>query len=222
MTKTLPYQDCHHGIANFLSGCYEQAHRYYHNAAHIDRMFRALTTIPSHYLAEGNLVLIQWAIFFHDCVYCKGRKASEHSNEMASSHLASDLLRTAGMSSADVGDITAIIQATDYERFPIGSTNYRHNGPGGETLDYLRDLIRDLDLAVFADEWDDIMRRNDAVFHESGLEQREFDIKYLEFLRNIRFPMFVTPEMEHLNTPASYNIVKQIKWLDETLNKKKS
>lgn len=146
----------------------------------------------------------------------------ESSNEMASSRIASNLLQIGGMSQNDANDIAVIIQATDYVVFPIGTARYRSEIEGAETLNYLRDLIRDLDLISFADIWGSVIENSDHLFQESGLSRHDFDVKQLAFLKSIQFPIYMTSELQFLNPMAEINIKKLTALLEATINNKES
>lgn len=57
-----------------LLTCYSQRNRYYHNLTHIYRMLNKIESIKS---LAINLKSIQFAVWFHDCIYDTTKKDNE-------------------------------------------------------------------------------------------------------------------------------------------------
>jgi len=83
--------DNRHQAFDILDAHYSEPHRYYHNWSHIADCFDKLDDIAAtkYKLYDNDLIVIEFAIWFHDVVY----DTKEHDNEDKSAKLFLDVCR---------------------------------------------------------------------------------------------------------------------------------
>jgi predicted metal-dependent HD superfamily phosphohydrolase len=180
---------------------YGEPHRYYHTLEHVRRVLGLFDHIRERLARPDEAELALW---LHDVIYHpRGRD-----NEERSAAYAEDLLHAAGVGS-EVGDrVASLILAT------------RHVAPDrteGEPTDPRdRAYVLDVDLSILgapADEFDHYeaqVRREYG--YRSDEEWRQGRARVLRMFAD-RPRIFLTPEFDHLESPARGNLARSLRRL---------
>ena len=133
----------HRALVDAARQHYAQAHRGYHNAAHLDELI-ALARQHTPDLDEAE----QLALLFHDAVYVPGTARGE--NERLSALLMRATLPAFDLGAADLARTSRIIEATSHAEPPPAEAA----------------RVCDLDLWRLAVPWDDFERHALGIRHE--------------------------------------------------------
>jgi predicted metal-dependent HD superfamily phosphohydrolase len=142
-----------------LDGLYRQSHRHYHGMGHIDNLLTRLDGLrPCSAPFLDRLPEAECAVWFHDAVYAVGSKTNEETSALLARAFlfsigATDTVGTAGGRPGSVLDtVNGAIMAT------------KHDGKNVEN-NAARVMV-DLDLAGFADPWDEFEENNRRIREE--------------------------------------------------------
>jgi predicted metal-dependent HD superfamily phosphohydrolase len=181
-----------------LAGRYGEAHRAYHDLAHVGNMLDHLERCRE---IEGRDVLA-WAIWFHDVVY----DPQSSSNEADSATLFRELLGRA-FDTAFVTEVERLIMVTD---------------PGADRpADMAGKLIADLDLLTLGAD------RADYEAYARAIRQEYAFVPAEDFARGRVAVMegflaldriYNTPDFTHLEAPARANIQAEVAQLRDEMN----
>lgn len=122
---------------------HNQEGRYYHTAVHLKEMFdylKVLETTSTKFLTQSQLILMQWATFFHDVVY----NAQSSTNERDSAILFQEFAKEISLPPSIAESIVTFIHAT--EKHQVLSMNGVVDGD--DALIQAQALFLDLDMAV--------------------------------------------------------------------------
>ena len=155
-----------------LDRCYSQAHRHYHNWAHVaaclDRLeaARPLAVDPA---------AVELALWFHDAVYVPAAP----DNELRSAEMLVKAARRLSFSEAAAAEARMLVLAT---RYLVGESSGASGSIRPDARD--RDLIRDIDLSILGAPQDEFDRYEQAIGLEYGFvpeaERRRRRIAVLE------------------------------------------
>jgi predicted metal-dependent HD superfamily phosphohydrolase len=114
------------GVRTAARVCYEAAPRVWHNWAHVEACLEQLALVRAQC---RDPQAVEWALWFHDCVYDPRR----HDNEERSADMAARLLAGARLGAARIAVVRALILDTRHAAAPVA-----RDGP----------WIADIDLAI--------------------------------------------------------------------------
>lgn len=177
--------------ADMLIALYQQPHRKYHGLGHIADLLRRMDSVRGAEFANRSAV--EAAIWFHDAIYVVGSAE----NENKSRDLAASWVDTCEMWSIRDQALDAI-DATKHDGRNLGAR------PAAQ-------LMVDLDLAGFADPWDDFQAANARIREEfsrySDEEYRWGRVKFLSGLMTRPIYNLLT----ELEAPAKANIARHMR-----------
>lgn len=147
------------GWFDVLHGLYSQPHRHYHGFHHITNLLARLDAlVPFAGPGLDRLLEAEVAIWFHDAVYVVGSKT----NEEASALLARAFLFSIGATDNGPGAAGLVGNILDAVNEAIMATKH----DGRDLKGNAARVMVDLDLAGFADSWDDFDENNRRIRRE--------------------------------------------------------
>lgn len=159
-------------IFDELDRRYSQAHRHYHNWAHVAACLDRLEA--ARFLA-ADPVAVELALWFHDAVYVPAAP----DNEQRSAEMLVKAARRLGLTAAAAAEARMLVLAT---RYFAGEGSGADGSGRPDTRD--RDLIRDIDLSILGAPTDEFDRYEQEIGLEYGFvpdaERRRRRIEVLE------------------------------------------
>lgn len=188
-TKNVLNQNHVHSLMSGILSAY--ANRPYHGISHIEKMLRDLRQTTEY--TPKNAPALVLAIIYHDIVY----DVQSSINEYESTKYFSRAMSSIGIPPDIESDVIYNIMAT------------KHDGKRWRLQTDQSKIIHDLDLLVFADPYEELVKSNALVEQEymqvfcpedvyTG--RRNFLIDF------VKSPLYVHPNFVHLNYMAENNI----------------
>ena len=183
--------DCAHSVFTQLEKHYNESHRYYHTAAHIDHCLRQVDHIPQDY---SDRDAVELAIWFHDVIYQIGDSENEENSanwfmDVSSAELDEDLR----------SQVYRLILATQHTQ-----------QPDGQDAQY----VVDIDLSGFGMSWSAFSADSARVRQEfPDVADNIFAEKHRSFLKMLaeREFFFCSSLFRELyETQAKQNIVRKL------------
>lgn len=188
------------GWFGVLAGLYTESHRHYHGLGHIENLLGRLDELGQRGSIAGldRLLETEVAIWFHDAVYVVGSP----DNEATSALLARAFLFSL-QAQHDEADRTPFV---DKVQAAIMATKHDGREPEGNAAR----VMVDLDLAGFADPWEEFEENNQRIRQEyASVPWGMYRLGRLSFLTKLLLrPIFHV--LTELEAPARANIERHI------------
>ena len=207
VTKLAPGKTQRDGLSVSWSGMlwalYSEPHRHYHGVRHIANLLERLDALRP--FSEGErfrpgmdrVLETEVAIWFHDAIYVVGDpRNEERSAAFCRSFLVS--IEALELDTANFpGNVNEAILATKHD-----GTGSAHNAAR---------LMVDLDLAGFADPWDDFEENNRRIAAEyAAVPPEAYRWGRIKFLAGLLGPRPLYSILTELEAPARANIERHI------------
>ena len=181
-----------------LLGRYAEAHRRYHDLAHLDDVLRHVDELAVHTRDAHAVRLAAW---FHDAVY----DPTAADNEERSARLAETTLSALRVEDEVVDEVARLVRTTSAHAPPPGDSD--------------AEVLCDSDLAILASSPEGYQRYVDAVRAEYAfLDDQTFARGRASVLRHLldRDPLFATSTgRSEWEAPARANVIAELGRLDE-------
>lgn len=177
---------------------YQESHRQYHTLRHIYQCYQEFDEVIGQ-LAWPDA--IEATIWFHDAIY----EPKKNNNEQESSNYAFNVLVRAGQGGCFARPVSNFILYTDYSKLPGVEASQDHK------------YLHDIDLSVFGQPWDEIIRWEEGIRYEyAWVPEKTYLTKRIEILAGFlkQEPIYLTEYFQKkYETRAKENLARLIQHL---------